>query len=575
MAGNKTIFNSTGMECLRDLLIREQGVVFDPNFMSFDRPVCDATSCRTTIHATDLSAQGRSSVYYGSAPYVYKKLSLQNRLPPDLVYSGPYPCTVDQFITTMRLTFDLLFEREDVAVITNAGAIPLTNIESIGHSPDALNRLTFRTLNDSLRWKGGETFRLYLASSDFSSWTPLTLTGDAPNGSSATPYTFRYTAAGGQAPYTYSIVAGSAPAGLNATTGQFEPPVLRTGNLDWTVRVTDNRGVTYDLLDTATISTVPLEITTPQLTQARIGIRSTQQITAVGGALGHRYSLVGTVPTGVRISATGELTVLSDGGTFPLTIRVSDYANASTTRGYILVVGRRSNRELAQALLQKTMFWADFTEADFNDGSVVEAVYARPGVSPTLTVNGTATATDGPQDGAVALVDAYLSGTQNLTQNVGALLFYQANAFQYGAGLAGRGTSMLGWEFYNDPAATDVMTFSCVIDAQRYVVSSPGDRSTTGPDSHMVIGQRHGNQLSILVDGVSVASTTVPDGPLMSTQAVPFTVGRRMSQQTPFNWRSNLDRIVLFRDRIWSDEADYLYNAGRGRRYLDLTADAA
>ena len=73
----------------------------------------------------------------------------------------------------------------------------------------------------------------------------LTLTFPAPpSGTVGVAYTDTFTAAGGTTPYTFSISAGTLPAGLtlNASTGVVSGTPTTAGTSNFTVKVTDTKG---------------------------------------------------------------------------------------------------------------------------------------------------------------------------------------------------------------------------------------------------------------------------------------------------------------------------------------------
>ncbi len=71
-----------------------------------------------------------------------------------------------------------------------------------------------------------------------------TISGDPPDGSTAIAYTFTFTAAGGLAPYKFTVKSGTLPAGLTlSTAGVLSGTPTTAGNSEFTVRVTDANGL--------------------------------------------------------------------------------------------------------------------------------------------------------------------------------------------------------------------------------------------------------------------------------------------------------------------------------------------
>ena len=76
-----------------------------------------------------------------------------------------------------------------------------------------------------------------------------------PSGVVGTPYSVTLTAAGGTTPYTWSISAGSLPAGLtlNASTGVVSGTPTAAGAASFTVKVTDAKSKTATFATSITI----------------------------------------------------------------------------------------------------------------------------------------------------------------------------------------------------------------------------------------------------------------------------------------------------------------------------------
>lgn len=82
----------------------------------------------------------------------------------------------------------------------------------------------------------------------------LTLQGNAPPMPSNQPYSYTYVATGGQAPYRFTIVAGSCPYVLDPDTGELNGYPSGTGAFTWTAAVQDADGSIALLADSVTVS---------------------------------------------------------------------------------------------------------------------------------------------------------------------------------------------------------------------------------------------------------------------------------------------------------------------------------
>lgn len=153
---------------------------------------------------------------------------------------------------------------------------------------------------------------------------------------------FSLAATGGSTPYTYSVQAGSLPAGLslNSSTGQVTGTPTTAGSGSTTFRVTDNAS---DTADTSSIGwTVAagavLDINDPTYPGMNQGVAITPfYAIASGGTSPYTYSVAsGTMPSGVSLnSSTGEIsgtpTAAGSGSTvFRVTDNVSSTADSAS-----------------------------------------------------------------------------------------------------------------------------------------------------------------------------------------------------------------------------------------------------
>ena len=571
MAGIKTIYNSTGMECLNELLIRELGVVVNPAFIRVDPPVCTRDECSTTLH--DIPYEGLS-LYFGRAPYRFYKHDLTATLPPDLVYSGDYPCTPDTLYAVLRSTYDWLLESDDLALVTDTGVVPLDDLEMLTQAPDAHNRITLETRDVSRRWVGGKRIYLYIADSVSSVWANLVLSGNAPDATAADTYNYRYTVSGGMAPYRFEVISGTAPAELDPATGQFLDEIRNAGSLSWVVQVTDARGLTVALRDSATINSVPLEILTQTIPDGIVAADYSAPVIARGGALGLRYTLVNNPVYGLSITDAGVLVGQLDAGENTIRVRVTDLIGDFVERDFTLRVNRRTDQQIAQSLLEKTDAWFDFDQNGYGDTTIIQPVYYRPGRNADLTVNGNAQVAEGQTQGHVELVDAHLTGSYDLTDDFAILMDYNSPEEQTGVGMVAKSSASLGWEMRFDANDADVMELNSVIGGQRHTLRTDGSVRRQNNRYHNALMQRTRAHMSAAWNGTVVAMAEAVDGPLQRTGSVQLMVGRRTVDPTARNWKTALRRFVVFRDRVWSDEATYLYNNGENRRYSDVVSDA-
>lgn len=157
-----------------------------------------------------------------------------------------------------------------------------------------------------------------------------------PDGTTGIAYSQAASASGGQSPYTYSISAGTLPAGLgiNPTTGAISGTPTATGVSNFTVRAQDSStgpAAPFAVTRTFAVTIVPppLEIASPApgaLPAATGGTAYSQTFVASGGQAPHRFDIgMGALPAGVTFTSTGVLSgTPTVSGTFNFTLTTTD-----------------------------------------------------------------------------------------------------------------------------------------------------------------------------------------------------------------------------------------------------------
>jgi len=172
-----------------------------------------------------------------------------------------------------------------------------------------------------------------------------------PAGEVAVAYSYTLTPAGGTAPYTWSVSAGSLPAGitLNPGTGVLSGTPTAAGTSAITIQVTDAYAETAS--ETTSLVIAPglsIEGLIPPLTSSSITLPSgevgapyTHTFTATGGTPPYTWSgSAGSLPAGFALGATtGTLTgTPTAAGTFTCTIKVVDSRNGKSTAAISLTI---------------------------------------------------------------------------------------------------------------------------------------------------------------------------------------------------------------------------------------------
>ena len=192
-----------------------------------------------------------------------------------------------------------------------------------------------------------------------------------PNGTINTPYIGATLAASGGIPgkspspaYTWSIIAGSLPVGLNLNPSAdgtaavvSGTPTVATTNDTFTVQVTDSNGITASKQFTMTIAGSLTIVTAPTLPNGAIGSAYSQTLTAAGGTPAYTWSITsGGLPGGMALSASGAISgTPTASGSFSFTVQVKDSANATATKTFTLAVASTLSITTAPKLANGTV----------------------------------------------------------------------------------------------------------------------------------------------------------------------------------------------------------------------------
>jgi Putative Ig domain/IPT/TIG domain len=274
----------------------------------------------------------------------------------------------------------------------NAGSLPpgltLTSAGVLAGTPTTAGSYPF-TVNVIDQNNGIATASITLV---VASGLGLTFTAP-PTGQVGVAYTDTLTAAGGTAPYTWSISAGSLPAGLTltASTGVVAGTPTAAGTFSFTVKVTDAASLTATKATSITIASGALAITVPAST--------TLPGAAPGGTTSAALGTVTVTDTRGIAGASWTATVtgttfVTGGGTTPETIPLAQVsywsgpATATTGTG-TFAPGQASAAAAVDLTTPRTAFsltsGASITSASWNPTLSVSV--------PAAAVAGTYTAT--------------------------------------------------------------------------------------------------------------------------------------------------------------------------------------
>ncbi len=163
-----------------------------------------------------------------------------------------------------------------------------------------------------------------------------------PNGTVGTAYSQTISATGGTSSYTFSVSAGSLPAGLslNAATGAITGTPTTAATSNFTITATDGLNATGSRAYTVTMST-GVAVNPATLPNGTVGVAYSQTVSATGGNGAYTFSVTaGTLPAGLALNtATGAITgTPTTAATSNFTITATDGLGATGSRAYNVTI---------------------------------------------------------------------------------------------------------------------------------------------------------------------------------------------------------------------------------------------
>jgi len=178
--------------------------------------------------------------------------------------------------------------------------------------------------------------------------TPLSITTSSiASAQQGTAYSATLAASGGTTPYSWSIKAGTLPAGLILnSSGQISGTPSMSGTFSFTAMVTDSTMPTpltaakvFSITVTAAVT--PVQITTTSIPAGQVAVVYSRMLGATGGTTPYNWSMSsGALPAGLTLSAsTGTISgVPTTAGIASFMVQVKDAANNTGTQALSLAI---------------------------------------------------------------------------------------------------------------------------------------------------------------------------------------------------------------------------------------------
>jgi hypothetical protein len=279
-----------------------------------------------------------------------------------LARSGPFALSVIQpplAIRTLQLSGGTTAAPYSQSLAATGGTAPLTWAIAVGSLPAGLS------LNPSSGAIAGTptgvgTFTFTVRLSDSGSSTPatrqftivvvagLTIVTPPllPAATAGAVYSQSLAAAGGKAPFTWSITASTLPAALslNPSTGAVTGTPSSAGQFKFTAKVTDSAATPASTTKLMSVVIAPApSVTTASLPNGTAGAAYSQVLAVTGGTAPYAWTVVaGSLPAGTALDpSTGAVSgIPSTPGAFAFTVQVKDASSIASTQKLTIAIAQ-------------------------------------------------------------------------------------------------------------------------------------------------------------------------------------------------------------------------------------------
>ncbi len=195
--------------------------------------------------------------------------------------------------------------------------------------------------------------------------------------------TINFASNGGTAPYSYALVSGALPVGVNLTSaGVLSGTPTVPGNYSIAVRTTDastGAGAPFSLQQNYTIvvGLPTINIDPPSLPNGSAGVAYNAQLSSSGGIAPYSYALLsGALPIGMSFSSAGALTgIPRSDGSFSVTVGSTDSNGQTASRVYTFTIAP-ATVVLAPATLPGGAVGTAYSQSLSSSGGIAPYTYA-------------------------------------------------------------------------------------------------------------------------------------------------------------------------------------------------------
>jgi hypothetical protein len=184
----------------------------------------------------------------------------------------------------------------------------------------------------------------------------ITTTSPLKSGDVGTAYSISFAATGGTSPITWSVSAGTLPAGLTLNAaGVLSGTPTTAGTSNFTVKVADAIGASATKAFALTINAAP-SITTTSLPNGVVGTGYSQTLAVSSGTSPFAWSISsGALPAGLTLSSAGVLSgTPTTAGVSNFTVKVSDAVGVASTQVLSLTISNVATPPVITSVLTAT-----------------------------------------------------------------------------------------------------------------------------------------------------------------------------------------------------------------------------